>query len=104
MDRWFRKVFAYLVAKKRMANGTLTRRLTCQEVVELVTEYLEGVLAPAKRLQFEQHLAGCPGCANYLEQMRLTIRMIRQITPEPVDPERKADVLRIFRQWKQDEQ
>ena len=46
------------------------RRLTCQQVVELVTEYLDGVMEPRRRARFEAHLAGCDGCTNYLEQFR----------------------------------
>ena len=47
--------------------------LVCQQVVELVTDYLEGSLTRADRRRFERHLRGCPNCTNYLEQMRITI-------------------------------
>lgn len=46
---------------------SMSNDLTCQELVELVTEYLEGALPPGKRVRFEQHLAVCLGCTTYLE-------------------------------------
>ena len=53
----------------------LERELACRGVVELVTAYLEDALGEADRERFEEHLAFCDGCANYLEQMRTTIRL-----------------------------
>ena len=47
--------------------------LTCREFVELVTDYLEGRMAPADRARFEEHLAICPGCQTYVDQMRETL-------------------------------
>jgi anti-sigma factor RsiW len=51
--------------------------LSCRELVELVTDYLEGVLTAAERMRFEAHLSECDGCEAYLEQMLLTIRALR---------------------------
>ena len=75
--------------------------LTCQEFVELVTDYLEGELPAAQRLRFEQHLAGCDGCAAYLSQMRKTIQLTGQLTEQQIEPEAKEKLLKIFRDWKQ---
>jgi anti-sigma factor RsiW len=50
--------------------------LTCQQLVELVTDYFEDGLAPADRARFEAHVAGCPGCDAYLEQMRTTLEVV----------------------------
>ena len=47
--------------------------LSCQELVELVTDYLEGALPEAERIRFDDHLGGCDGCSAYLSQMRATI-------------------------------
>ncbi len=58
--------------------------LSCQEVVELVTEYLENTLLPEMRKQLEEHVAGCPGCVTYLEQVRQTIDMLHQLAQESV--------------------
>ena len=58
---------------------TMAGVLTCQEFVELVTEYLEGRLVVQERQRFELHLADCTGCTIYLEQMRQTIRLLHQL-------------------------
>jgi anti-sigma factor RsiW len=55
------------------------RRLACQDVVELVTDYLEGALARSDRFRFEVHLSGCPDCTEYLRQMRMTIAVTRRL-------------------------
>ncbi len=78
----------------------LLNSLTCQELVEVVTEYLEGTLPLAERARFEAHLAACPGCRIYLEQMRQTIRIMGRLTEESISPETRQDLLRIFRDWK----
>jgi len=76
--------------------------LTCQEVVELVTEYLENALLPEMRKQLEEHVADCPGCTNYIEQVRLTVGMLHQLAQEPAFPATKQELLEVFRNWKQD--
>ena len=50
--------------------------LSCRELVELVTEYLEGALPEGERARFEAHLANCAGCETYLEQVRATIALV----------------------------
>ncbi len=77
-----------------------TTKLTCQELVELVTNYLEGGLPPADRERFEAHLAGCQGCQNYLSQMRTTIRTLGCLTDENLPAALKDDLLTLFRNWK----
>lgn len=76
--------------------------LTCKELVELVTDYLEGTLPADVRARMDRHLAGCDGCTNYLEQMRQTIRLTGQIQEENLTPAQREDLLRLFRDWKQD--
>ena len=49
--------------------------LTCAELVELVSDYLEGALTGGERERFEEHLTICEGCGNYLGQMRTTIAL-----------------------------
>jgi predicted anti-sigma-YlaC factor YlaD len=77
--------------------------LTCQELVELVTEYLEGVMPTTKRVRFETHLAGCSGCRNYLDQMKQTIHLAGRLTEEMLEPQTKADLLKLFNAWKKAE-
>lgn len=74
--------------------------MACKELVELVTEYLEGTLPPADRQRFEDHLRDCDPCVIYLEQMRQTIRTLGRLTEESVPEDAKQDLLRIFRDWK----
>jgi len=76
--------------------------LTCKELVELVTEYFEDTLPPADRARFEQHLARCGGCTNYLDQLRRTIDMLGKLTEESIAPQAREELLQIFRDWKKD--
>lgn len=69
-------------------------------MVELVTEYLEGAMSPRERAIFEAHLAVCPGCTAYFEQMRQTIRLAGKLTEENIDPQARATLLDVFRNWK----
>jgi predicted anti-sigma-YlaC factor YlaD len=80
-----------------MPNNT---DLTCQELVELVTDYLEGSLSAAQRARFEDHLSKCIGCRNYLAQMRQTIELAGMLTEESIAPQARADLLGVFRNWK----
>ena len=74
-------------------------RLTCQELVELVSDYFEGALAPAERARFEAHVASCPGCRVYVAQMRETLRTVRATAElDPARPE-LAGLLAAFRDW-----
>jgi anti-sigma factor RsiW len=75
------------------------RRLTCHEVVEIITDYLEDALSPADRRRVEEHLAGCGGCTAYLEQIRETIRLTGMLTEEQIPEEQRQDLLAAFRTW-----
>jgi anti-sigma factor RsiW len=56
-------------------------------------------MPPADRARFEEHIAGCDGCAAYLEQMRATIRLAGRLTPDAVPPEAERALLSAFRSW-----
>ena len=75
-------------------------QLSCQELVELVTDYLEGALPAEQRARFEAHLEPCRGCTEYVEQMRATIELVGRLTPEDVSSEAEAALLGVFRDWK----
>jgi anti-sigma factor RsiW len=75
-------------------------KLSCQELVELVTDYLEGVLPDAERERFDAHLATCRGCRTYVEQMRATLRVTGELTPASLSPEAEAGLLSAFRTWR----
>ena len=75
--------------------------MTCQEVVELVTEYFDGALNPAELRRFEEHLADCPYCDIYLDQMRSTIAATGRLVTEELSPPASETLLAAFRDWKQ---
>jgi anti-sigma factor RsiW len=74
--------------------------LSCQELTELVTDYLEGALPPAERTRFEEHLAECGNCELYLEQIRATITLTGTLTPDELSSEAEEALLHAFRSWK----
>lgn len=74
--------------------------LSCQELVELVTDYLEEALPIDEHARFEQHLAECGNCQQYLEQMRATIELTGGLTPEALEPEAERTLLGAFSSWK----
>lgn len=78
----------------------MTDELTCQELVELVTDYLEGTLAPDERRRFDAHLAGCRGCAAYLQQFRRTIELTGRLTEDDIGGPAGESLLSRFREWK----
>ncbi len=78
--------------------------LSCKELVELVTEYLEGVLSAADRGRFDRHIRECTDCAAHLEQMRFTLQAAaRSPTEEPLATT-MGPLLAAFRQWKRSRQ
>jgi anti-sigma factor RsiW len=78
----------------------LDRELACQEVVELVTSYLEDALSAEDRERFEEHLVFCDGCQNYLAQMRETIVVTGWSPLEPLPAALEAQLLEAFREWR----
>jgi anti-sigma factor RsiW len=76
------------------------REISCQEIVELVTDYLEGALPRDERKSFEEHLAGCPNCTNYLDQMRETMRLTGRLTEQALEPELRVKLLEAFRDFR----
>lgn len=75
--------------------------LTCRELVELVTDYLEGAMPQPERARFEEHLAVCDGCTTYLDQIRTTIRLAGALTEETIPAAAKDELLQAFRSFKQ---
>jgi anti-sigma factor RsiW len=78
----------------------MAEHVTCQEVVELVSDYLDGKLEPDEASLFEQHVNFCDGCEWYLDQMRATVATVGRITEEDVPPETRDRLLAAFRDWK----
>ena len=77
-----------------------TDDLACQELVELVTDYLENRLSDSARVRFETHLAQCSGCRAYLQQMRQTLRALGRLPIESMHPAARERLLAVFRDWK----
>ena len=75
--------------------------ITCQQLVELVTDYLENALPTEDRLHFETHLSVCPGCLEYVQQMRKAISATGGVREEWLDPAMRDTLLEVFRSWKQ---
>jgi len=76
------------------------RTITCQELTEVLTDYLEGVMSPEDRARFDAHLELCDGCVNYVSQMRQTIRAVHELPVAEVEATVPDDVLAAFRAWK----
>jgi anti-sigma factor RsiW len=74
--------------------------ITCQQVVELVTDYFEGALSVDAAELFEQHLNFCEGCDWYVDQMRATVATVGRIGEEDLPPETRERLLAAFRDWR----
>jgi len=80
-------------------NATLPE-MPCQELVEVITDYLEGALSERDRIRFEEHLAVCAKCREYMEQFRRTIRAVGSVRAEELDPQVRESLLVAFRGWR----
>ena len=85
-----------------MADGSVRTfdGMVCRELVELVTDWLEGALDEPRRAAVEEHLAICPGCVAYVSQVRTTVRVLQRSPAEPVESAGREQVLAAFRRWR----
>jgi anti-sigma factor RsiW len=74
--------------------------LVCQQVVELITDYLEGALPRGQRRRLELHLGDCEHCGEYLRQMRVTIELTGRLRSEDLTPGMRADLVELYRRWR----
>ena len=79
---------------------TDVEQLSCQELVELATEYFEGALGVDELTRFEEHLDECEGCRSYVDQLRLTIELTGRLGVEDLSPEAEAVLVEAFRGWR----
>src|SRR5262249_62422500 len=104
-------VFLKLIFQLQTRSGSATARslkrgivtqpeLTCKELTELITDYLEERLSPADQIRFEEHLSVCDGCVTYLDQMRATIEAIGSKRPLDIPSSMQSSLLVAFRHWK----
>ena len=76
------------------------RALVCRDAVELMAAYLEGGLAPAERDRLEAHLADCPHCSEYLDQLRVTIEALGHAGPDDLPDEALDELIGLYRRWR----
>jgi anti-sigma factor RsiW len=74
--------------------------MPCQELVEVITDYLEGTLPEPDRTRFEEHLAVCRGCRTYLAQMRQTIAATGSLSEDTLTPAERKRLRALFRGWR----
>jgi predicted anti-sigma-YlaC factor YlaD len=86
------------VAQRESMDGY--RELTCAEIVELVTDYLEYAMPAGERTLFEEHLVICDGCRGYLDQMQKTIELTGSLREEDLSPDARGALLETFRSWR----
>jgi len=77
--------------------------LTCRELVELVTDYLESSLSRRDRKRFEKHISGCPNCTEYVAQFRETIRLTGTLLERDIPREAAEELVAVFAAWKRGE-
>ena len=75
-------------------------QLSCRELVELVTDYLESALSKEERARFERHIGSCGGCRVYLEQMRITIEQLGHLPEDALSADAERELLEAFRGWR----
>jgi len=82
----------------------LRRPYVCSEMVELITDYLEGTMGRSQMRRFESHLADCPHCTEYLEQMRATIRLTGALKEDDLTPAMREEFGEMFRRMREERQ
>jgi anti-sigma factor RsiW len=84
-----------------MATSNKADEMACRELVEKVSAYLDGSLAPEDRRRFDEHLKECPWCVNYVEQMRETVAALGELSVDSIPPENRREIVDAFRDWRQ---
>jgi predicted anti-sigma-YlaC factor YlaD len=74
--------------------------LSCRELVELVTDYLEDAMPARERARFEVHLLACPPCVSYIDQLARIGEVLPELREEDLAPTMREDLLGAFRTWK----
>jgi anti-sigma factor RsiW len=77
------------------------RALVCRDAVALMSDYVEGALAPRDRDRLEGHLATCPHCSEYLAQIRATIAAAGRVEPDDLAPETVDELVALYRRWRE---
>jgi len=75
------------------------RTLVCRGAVRLMSDYLDGRLSPRDTARLEGHLAACPHCTEYLEQLRVSVDVLGRVSFDALSDEAVDDLVAVFRQW-----
>lgn len=75
--------------------------MNCRQVVELMTDYLDGALSAGERARFEDHISGCDGCRAYLAQLQSTRRVLGRLAEDSIPASVERELLEAFRSWRQ---
>ena len=79
----------------------MNSEFSCQEMIEVVTSYLDNALPPEEQQRFEHHLSYCAGCNTYVDQIRETIRQTGRVPrEESLPPALREEIVAQFRNWK----
>src|SRR5260370_28695996 len=81
-------------------NDDARREMACQELVDVITGYLEGTLPVADRSRFDAHLATCSACQEHLEQIRPLVRLTGKLSPKSLEPATSDSLLAAFQPWR----
>lgn len=87
---------------KYVVMDYMAGKLSCKQVSEIVTDYLEGALSIWDRFRFQMHLGMCFACRNYLRQMKYTIQTLGRLPSEPMPTKVRDELLERFRSWKRE--
>jgi anti-sigma factor RsiW len=79
---------------------TQAEELACSEAVEIITDYLEGALSAAEARRLERHLETCPGCTEYVAQMRTLAGSLEGVTEDSIPAEMRDDLIAAFRAFR----
>jgi predicted anti-sigma-YlaC factor YlaD len=85
--------------RRRAAPASGRPPMPCREFVEVITDYLDGTLPDVDRQRFDEHLAACPNCTAYLDQMRTVLRLTGRLTDDDIPDATRDDLLQVFRSW-----
>ena len=78
----------------------MSHDLSCRELVELVTDYLDGAQTPGDRARFEEHMLTCPACHRHIDQMRGTILLVGRLPEQSLSNAAEQELLEAFRGWR----
>lgn len=77
--------------------------LTCRDITEIVTDYVEGRMGVWDRLRFQLHIGMCAACREYVRQMKITRAVVGHVHAPPIPDEVKEELIKRFRDWKEGE-